>query len=209
MFYTLHRKWIVLDNWPYYTFRADNSQPKVFINDLLHNRLPSPHFTKLSWLCIIRILFQFPILSLYLSKLLERVQTMLFFNFITLEKKKKFHINVSFFSILSLSQKNSKTEKVSATSWRSGLTAHVDGKRKWWPQQTPPPINTEMRPSPLSPRLRCAWGCITTKETGPSARWLLCSLQKEVRARCVQGSDWWDLLLSYITSITCGSTVQT
>lgn len=138
---------------------------------------------------------------------------MLFFNFYHPAKKKNIysraHINVSFFSILSLSQKNSKTEKVSATSWRSGPTAHVDGKRKWWPQQTPPPINTETRPSPLSPRLRCVWGCITTKETGPSAGWLLCSLQKEVRVRCAQGSDWWDLLLSYITSIMCGSTVQT
>lgn len=117
---------------------------------------------------------------------------MLFLNIITLWKMIPglillfvMHCLALPFSLPSLSQKNSKMEKVSATSWRFGPMAHVDGKRKWWPQQTPPPINTEMRPSPLSPRLRCGWGCITIKETGPSAGWLLCSLQKEVRVRCV------------------------
>lgn len=82
---------------------------------------------------------------------------------------------------LSPSRKNSRTGKVSATSWHSGLTAREGGRRRWWPRPTPPPISTGTRPFPLSPRSRCGWECITTKETGRSAGWSPCSLRREVR----------------------------
>lgn len=135
------------NNWADYILKADNAQAKFFINYLLHDHLLFPHFSELSWLCVIRILFQFPIpLQLIfliffseanskkkkdiLSNDLRICVNSVTFNHYHPGNESRAH-KIFLFFILSPFLKSSKMEKVSATSWHSEPMAHVGGKRKW------------------------------------------------------------------------------